>query len=422
MARISKKVLQTTSEMPPQQRAYQASGKAEPSSRQAKTLAITSGKGGVGKSNISTNLAITLAQQGARVCIFDADTSLANVNILMGLTPKYNIEHLLTGEKSLDEIMLKGPANVSVVPASSGLAALDKLDNKQQDRLINALEVLEKRFDYLIIDTAAGISNNVTRFLRSAHSILLVITTEPTSLTDAFALLRVLKRTGYNQTTHVLVNMAINYSNSMEVFNRFKGAVRKYLKLPLNFIGYITDDVAVKESVRHQCPVVLYRPDSLATRCFSNLEKVLINNLPSHARPDKFSTFWKILLTPAIDDIKAASIAKILNRNIENAEDIREGIINYISGHKLNNNDLLNIIFNISKRLTKTPGSNDILDDTTQELLEDTIKNLYLFTQKNIDSISTDDLHKTIMRITSSGTRLGQQLDKLNDELEEILK
>lgn len=389
----------------------------------ARTLAITSGKGGVGKSNITINLAITLAQQGAKVCIFDADTSLANVNILMGLTPRYNIEHLLTGSKSLNEIMLTGPANISIIPASSGLATQSELDEKQQSRLIKALEELEARFDYILIDTAAGIGNNVTKFLRAAHSILLVISTEPTSLTDAFALLRVLKRDGYNKPPYVLVNMAINYSNGMEVFKRFDGAVRKYLKLSLNYVGYITDDIAVKDSVRHQCPVVLYRPDALATRCFINLKNVLINHLTEVYKPNNFSAYWKSLLTSEPDNINHSNVAKILAKNPGNQESNCQRILNYISASKFSSKDTLLILLSLIKHIKMNQNEYNALTlPENATLLNNLLSELDKLSQANIERNDLESLRVTVKLLSSTGELLGRKLDSLNSELEELLK
>jgi hypothetical protein len=160
------------------------------SAPKARTLAFTSGKGGVGKTCVSANLGVALAQQGQRVCIFDADTGLANVNILLNLRPQYTLEHLLKGEKTIAEILHHGPDNLEIVPAASGIAECADLDADRQRRLLDALSALEASFDYLLIDTAAGAGSQVLSFLQSAEAIFLVITHEPTSLTDAFSLLR----------------------------------------------------------------------------------------------------------------------------------------------------------------------------------------------------------------------------------------
>lgn len=388
---------------------------------QAITLAITSGKGGVGKSNTTINLAITLAQQGAKVCIFDADSSLANINILIGLSAKYNIEHLLSGVKSLDDIMLKGPANVSIIPASSGIASLDNLDEEQKSRLVNALKTLEQRFDYLLIDTAAGIDKNVTRFLKSANAILLIISTEPTSLTDAFALLRVLKRSHYTQTTHVLVNMAINYSSGMEVFKRFEGAVRKYLHLKLSYSGYITDDIAVKDAIRQQCPVVLYRPDSLATRCFINLQKVLVNQLPANKRSDKFSSFWKDLLSPKKDTFQNTHITEILHNKPLLPGEVRQGILNAIRASQLGTSDVLTIILALANSLKPVKNNSALQSSKSQQQLSLILNKLQPFDQTQHIHSDANKWKNSVIQLTSSGNALEHKLDKLIIDLEKIL-
>ncbi len=162
----------------------------------SRVIAVSSGKGGVGKTSISVNLAIALASRGKRVCVFDADTSLANVNILLNIAPRHTLEQVLDGSRRIEEILVQGPGGITIVPAASGIAQFASLDFKQQTLLLQALHVLEQQFDYQIIDTAAGISENVTTFLEAADHCVLVVTPEPTSLTDAFALVKVLQRRG----------------------------------------------------------------------------------------------------------------------------------------------------------------------------------------------------------------------------------
>ncbi len=260
---------------------------------QTRVIAITSGKGGVGKTNITSNLAIALASRGARVCIFDADTSLANVNIVMGLTPQYTIEHLLSGEKDIDDIIIDGPKGVKIVPAASGIAQCAQLAEDQRRRLIQALADLEARFDYLLIDTGAGIGDTVLSFIQSAQYVVVVISPEPTSLTDAFALIRVLKRRGFRRPVYVLVNMVLNYANSMEVFKRFEAAAQKYLRARVHYLGYIPRDEAVGKAVASQTPVLLADPASVASRCFMTLADVLGKQLKGGGQPYGFSTYWE---------------------------------------------------------------------------------------------------------------------------------
>jgi flagellar biosynthesis protein FlhG len=281
--------------IPIQPRTTRPGARRREDSRPPRVIAITSGKGGVGKTNVTSNLAIALARQGNRVCIFDADTNLANINIVMGLSPRYTIEHLLSGEQTIEAILAEGPEGVMIVPAASGIAECARLDATQQTRLIEALETLEADFDYLLIDTAAGIGSTVLSFIQSAQYMILVISTEPTSLTDAFALLRMLKRRHHERPAYVLVNMALNYANSMEIFKRFEAAVRKYLSMKVHYLGYITEDRAVKTSVSRQNPVLLDDPDALASRCFTTLAAVLSKQFTASAAPHGFSAWWKYL-------------------------------------------------------------------------------------------------------------------------------
>jgi len=223
---------------------------------------------------------------------------------LMGLTPQFTIEDLLSGEKNIDDIIIDGPKGIKIVPAASGIAECASLSDTQQQTLITALIELEKRFDYILIDTAAGIGNNVLSFVKSAQFSIVVISPEPTSLTDAFALIRVLKRQHHTQPIYVLVNMVMNYTNSMDVFKRFEAAVQKYLHVNVHYLGYIPDDISIKQSVASQTPVTLKSPDSLASRCFATLAEVLGKQLKNDGNPYSFSNFWKKQVTdtlPAAD-------------------------------------------------------------------------------------------------------------------------
>ncbi len=281
--------------IPMNPKAYRPNAQTPAPGGAGKVIAITSGKGGVGKTNVTSNLAIALAKQGHRVCIFDADTSLANINIIMGVTPRYTIEHLLSGERSVEEILAEAPQGVMIIPAASGIAELASLDDASRARLIGALQTLEESFDYLLIDTAAGIGESVLSFVRSAQYTILVISTEPTSLTDAFALLRVLKRQEHERPAYVLVNMALNYANSMEIYKRFEAAVRKYLAMKVYYLGYITDDKAIKISVGQQRPVLLNDPEALASRCFTTLAAVLAKQFTATPPQHSFSAWWSEL-------------------------------------------------------------------------------------------------------------------------------
>jgi MinD-like ATPase involved in chromosome partitioning or flagellar assembly len=157
-----------------------------------RVIAISSGKGGVGKSSIAVNLGISLAKTGARVCIFDADTGLANVNILLGLTPQYSLEHVLFGAKAIEEVMMEGPHGLKIVPGANGISECVNLHPRQQLRLTGELARIEEDFDYILVDTAAGISDTTLDFISASQHALVVLTPEPTSLTDALSLIKLL--------------------------------------------------------------------------------------------------------------------------------------------------------------------------------------------------------------------------------------
>lgn len=264
--------------------------------RHPRTLAITSGKGGVGKSNVVINLGLALAQQGAKVCVFDADPGLADLNILLNLNPTATLADYLNGNKSLDELLMEGPAGMKFVPGASGVADCVNLDLPQRERLLTGLRELEQRHDYLLIDTGAGISNDVLCFVEAAQSVMLVVTPEPTSLTDTFSLLKVLKKRGFERPTQVLVNLVASREQSIEVFKRFSSAVKKYLEIDLGFLGYVSNDGAVSAAVYSRQPVLLSRPDSAASRCFVALAKKMEREWALNPQPHRFTEYWRELL------------------------------------------------------------------------------------------------------------------------------
>ncbi len=173
-----------------------------------RVISVTSGKGGVGKTCCVVNLAISLAREGKRVLVFDADLGLCNLDVMLGLSPKYNINHVLRGEKQIEDVIVKGPEGIMVIPAASGISELTNLNAEQRLALTSSMEMLDKDVDIMIIDTGAGISNNVMFFNTAAQEIIVVVTPEPTSLTDAYALMKVLMKKHGEKSFKLLVNTA----------------------------------------------------------------------------------------------------------------------------------------------------------------------------------------------------------------------
>jgi len=299
-----------------------------------RTLAVTSGKGGVGKSSITVNLGLSLAKQGLRVCLFDADTGLANANILLDLHPQYTIEHVLNGEKALSDIMLTAAYGMKVIPAATGIVECAELAPDQQQQLLNQLRALDTEFDYLLIDTAAGIGSNVLHFVASAQQTLVVITPEPTSLTDAFSLIRVLKRLNYHQPLQVVVNMCHDAQQARDVFNRLRGVVKKYVALDLKYLGFLHFDESMRRAVQLQLPVALYPGNDPSSRSFTRLAEHLETLWQNSGTGGEFASYWQQLSrTPPQNGLNLLGptefvqrVHQLVNEGVWNTRDVSQVI------------------------------------------------------------------------------------------------
>lgn len=239
--------------------------------RPTRVIAVSSGKGGVGKTNVAANLAVALARAGHRVLVLDADIGLGNLDVLLGLVPRYTIEDVLSGARTLNEIAVEGPSGICVLPASSGVPHLTALTDAQQCIIQEQLEQLAAGMDVLLIDTGAGISPNVTFFASSAHETVIIATPEPTSLTDAYALIKVLTRQYRERRFKVLVNQAKNRRDAEEVFCKLDRAVDRFLHVAVEYVGYIPHDDYVPLAVMRQKAVVEVFPQSQAAQAFVKL-------------------------------------------------------------------------------------------------------------------------------------------------------
>ena len=243
---------------------------------QTQVIAVSSGKGGVGKTNVVANLAVSLVKLGKRVLVLDADFGLGNIDVLLGLIPRYTIADVLAGTCSLDEIILKGPAGLLVLPASSGVPHLTALTDVQQLMIQEQLERLTTEMDVLLIDTGAGISPNVTFFASSAHETIVVVSPEPTSLTDAYALIKVLARQYRERRFKVLVNQVRSPREASEVFGKLDTAVDRFLHVAIDFIGSVPDDDYVKLAVMRQKAVAEIFPQGPAAQAFMRLAQQIM--------------------------------------------------------------------------------------------------------------------------------------------------
>lgn len=246
----------------------------------ARVITITSGKGGVGKSNVAVNLAIWLRKAGKRVIIFDADFGLANVEVMFGAIPKHNLSDLIYHGKSMKEIITPGPMDIGFISGGSGVIGLNNLYHEQILYLIKALGELNDMADFIIVDTGAGISDQVLEFVMASPEILMVTTPEPSSLTDAYSLLKALYRNpnfvANGTKIHVITNKAVSEEEGTAVYDKLNSVVAQFLHGQLDYLGMIPQDSALEKSVRAQKIVSVNAPNSASARAFSNLASKLL--------------------------------------------------------------------------------------------------------------------------------------------------
>jgi len=232
-----------------------------------RVIAVTSGKGGVGKTSFSVNLGMALIDFGYRVILMDGDLGLANVDIALGITPRYTLEHLLNGEKNLEEILVYGPKGIGVLPGGSGVQDLANIERERLGEVLRNLGRLESLADIVIIDTGAGLGHTVINFLKAADDIILITTPEPTALTDAYGLLKTLRTDDQAVLVNVVVNRVQQEADARATFERLESAVRRFLNGSLNLLGWVYEDPMVGKAVMKQEPLGCTYPESAAYQC-----------------------------------------------------------------------------------------------------------------------------------------------------------
>ncbi|MEW5978214.1 MAG: MinD/ParA family protein [Acidobacteriota bacterium] len=256
-------------------------------------IAITSGKGGVGKTNVVVNLAVSLANLQKRVLILDADFGLANIDVLLGMAPRYNLSDFVFGDKSLDDIVIEGPSGIKIIPASSGIEQMTALTTEQQTKLIRGISKLEAQSDYLLIDTAAGISANVIHLLLAAGIVIVVTAPEPTAIVDAYLVVKILAHRESHKRIYLVVNSVSGPGEARNAHRQIDLVARRFLNKPVELLGYIEKDKNMVESVRKQTPVVNLYPDSGASRCLKTLAKRIIRDLSPEQSDKRSSLSWQ---------------------------------------------------------------------------------------------------------------------------------
>lgn len=241
--------------------------------RPVRAVAVTGGKGGVGKTNVSVNLGVAAAEMGQKVMLLDADLGLANIDVVLGLHPKYDLSHVMRGECTLEEALVEGPSGLKVIPGASGVQALAELSPAEHAGLIRAFSEVAADTELLIVDTAAGISDTVLSFSRASHEIVVVVCDEPASITDAYAIIKLLNRDYGHQRFRVLANMVRSAQEGRDLYNKMCRVTDRYLDVTLSFMGAIPYDESLRKAVRAQRPVVQAFPRSRVAQVFRSLAK-----------------------------------------------------------------------------------------------------------------------------------------------------
>lgn len=262
-----------------------------------RTIAITSGKGGVGKTNVAVNLAAALAGRRQRVLLVDADLGLANADILFGLSPQWHIGHVLAGQRTLKEITLRTESEVRLIPGGSGVTDLANLTKDQQRQLIAELRAMEDDADFIIVDTAAGIAGNVTGVLAAASETIVVSTPDPASVIDAYATIKVLHQQSPVKPIWVVINNAHSLAEAEQAYHQISAATLRFLNRKIEHLGTIPNDPLLRQAVLEQVPVLVHSPQAISTRAFHLIAKSLLRSHFKTSEVTGVTEFWHLLTT-----------------------------------------------------------------------------------------------------------------------------
>jgi flagellar biosynthesis protein FlhG len=266
-----------------------------------RTIVISSGKGGVGKTSLSVSLSIALAEDGKSVTLVDADLGLANINVILGIIPKYNLYHVIKGKKKLKDIIIEVPEGIKIIAGASGFHQLANLEPKQREEFISSIAELAND-DYLIVDTGAGISQNVLSFVMAADEVIVVTTPEPTAITDAYGIIKAIASQSTEKHIKLIVNKAQSVAEGKRVAQRVINIAGQFLNIKVEDLGFVYEDICVPKSVRNQKPFYVSYPKSKASGCVKVIADRLNNKQVEYEKGTGITTFIKNLLGQSNSD------------------------------------------------------------------------------------------------------------------------
>ena len=249
----------------------------------ARIISVTSGKGGVGKTSLSVNLAAHLSKQGTRILLIDADLGLSNVEIMLGVTPSYTLKDVIKHGKDIEDVIINGPYNLDFISGGNGFLELAELSEVEREEILIKIHKLEELYDIIIIDTGAGISKNVTAFLTISDEIIVITTSEPTALTDAYSIMKVISEEKLKQKIGLIINRVKTKSEFQQASNILISTAKKFLGEEIKSLGYVYEDPNVRKTIYKKTPFVIYYPDSKASDCVIDI----VANLKLKEKPEK---------------------------------------------------------------------------------------------------------------------------------------
>ena len=367
--------------------------------RKAKIITINSGNSGAGKTCTAVNLAVLLAQQGYKVCLFDADAKLENINIMLNLLPDFTLQDVLSGDKTLSEITLH-TAGLDVIPGATGLTSFMSLTKDQQQHMQNTMLTLQAEYDYLIIDNTAGISDSVRYYSKISNYVIIIITPDPNSLSAAFSLIRILQKRGNQKNYQILVNNVSDETFAHRIFKRFFSPIEKHIGCRIHYLGCIISDDMLPASICIQNPVVLEYPDSPSAFSFRQLSRRLISIPEQLAENQRQHSENKVSSNPPSDfaknhltiDNETNQVAKQDTPQPTSTEQVKEILISNINDEKFESQKIKEMVLEINNAYSKRFGHYAVdlphviqdalkMDHLSEQTLRNLLMTLYSFYQ-----------------------------------------